>query len=210
MTDVATIRSRKAEYQQRVVAIRRDPRTSAERKQALLAREYVTLRTYLDRERASGQREAQARAVNVQQRLFGSVNAIDPATAISFRDAAERADTTKETALALVQRALITGDQILARGALSAAFAHGWVDVVRAYADAYPKDAPLIDEAREVLFPDASEAGERRLAERLLYSTGSKPEELERFGDDDLQKLATSDIADDDPEPEYVALTSIV
>ncbi|SMG34914.1 hypothetical protein [Agreia pratensis] len=83
--------------------------------------------------------------------LFGSTTS-DPSHVIAFRDAQDRADrlADPEEAIALLNRAEVSGDKSLSSAVLLKAVTSGWRSVTRAYSAEYPDTAEKLSDLQQV------------------------------------------------------------
>lgn len=143
-------------------------------KRTMLARIYVQARDALNEMREQEAARIDAERHRIERRLFGSDGqTIDPTTAISRRDAADRAAAIDDPdeALKVMRRAERSGDAALAQ-AIAAHAAdlsqdHRWADVLGAYAATRPDAAESISRLREM--PDTRD-GVYRMRQAVTYS----------------------------------------
>jgi hypothetical protein len=91
--------------------------------------------------------------------IFGLKPGADPSHVISLRDAQDRADSieSSDDAVKLIQRAISSGDDVLAKAIVDAAMTSGWAAPVNMYTAANPSQKARIEELwalrREVASP---------------------------------------------------------
>ena len=89
---------------------------------------------------------------NLERRIFGNAGTADPGTAVSRRDAADRAarlDDPRE-ALSAYRRAERDGDDHLAQAIALRAAQHGWGQVLGAYTAERPKAAEALQQLQQL------------------------------------------------------------
>lgn len=118
---------------------------------------------------------AQLTATDLERRLFGSPTPVTGADAVSMRDANDRASqlTDPGEALSMMQTALMTGDDLLARAIARQAYGMrnsplgalgGWGDVLDAYAEQNPTFASQLRQ-----YSDATASALRDSVDGLIF-----------------------------------------
>ncbi len=113
-----------------------------------LAKALVTARDEMTKLKRKDAERTNRRRADLQQRHFGNSKSWDSATVISFRDALDRADRLKspDEAAALLERAIMTGDEVLSRAVAQRAMGRitlkgmgdGWSKVVDRWLEGQP------------------------------------------------------------------------
>lgn len=158
--------------------------------QALLAREYRRAADEARDRAAEHRREEQERAAEAGRRIYGADDlrgASDPATfAMSFRDAQERVASFSDADAAgrALDRALRSGDALMARAIAGRAVERGWSTVRKAYAAANPEWG----QAAESMSDTKLSVG---LGAAIIFGV-RKPAELGRMSDGDIDRLIRS------------------
>ena len=120
------------------------------------------------------------RRAELQQRLFGDPKPWDSTTPISYRDAQDRADklSRPEEAAALLERAIMSGDEILGRAIAMRAMGRitfkgmggdGWAQVVDRWVENQPPETALYVQELADIEHDSSDI-KVRFAAGLNYS----------------------------------------
>ncbi|MDH6460885.1 hypothetical protein M2302_001051 [Micromonospora sp. A200] len=186
------------EYSETVERIRGNKAASREGKRADLARTYLNTRQRMDAIFASEDTQRADRRRELERRLFGMPKltglASDPATMmIGHRDAMDRAAriTSTDDALALLRRALTSGDEQLARAIVQWGYEKRDTAVVDAYSDARPHLDPDLAELWQMpTDKNPTQAGVERMRREMNYPV-TKPAELADV--DDMHLLAVAD-----------------
>jgi hypothetical protein len=168
-------------YSENLDGIRTDKSLSDEGKKQAIATEYEATQKQLKSLREEADRAATTRRHDLQRRAFGIVGNTDPQTAISYRDAQDRAagiePRDESAALSLMHRASLSGDTILAKAIAARATDNGWGEVLQAYAEMDPAAAQAIDELAAISNANSSRGRTAQFHAQLLFSA-SKPREL--------------------------------
>lgn len=170
---------------------------TTEGRERALAVAYMHAKTAMDDLVQSWQGTSEATASVLAKDLFGAVD-VRGADAISLRDAGDRASQveTPEAALALLDRANNTGDEVLARAVAEHAwlqrstfFGGPWRAVVDAYA------VTRKDVAVKLAELDAASTDDIRanLTAGFMFIL-AKPAELDRHSDYRIQMIAETDL----------------
>ena len=129
--------------------IRNDKKLTAEAKRQEIARWYLHANASLSELKEKTAQAAASRTATLESSIFGFTSS-DPSTAISHRDAQDRAaslDPADEAnALNLLRRALTSGDTILAKAIVSTGIENDWADVVNNYSAFHPHLEAKVDE----------------------------------------------------------------
>ena len=129
-----------ATYQGQVSAIRADTSLSQEGRRVSLARVYISYRDAVAQIQAGEQAANATRSDTLERDLFGLNGLTDASTAISYRDAQDRAASIEDSrdALRLLKQADLSGDVHLAKAVALRALQEGWVDAISTYAASHP------------------------------------------------------------------------
>lgn len=172
-------------YSKQVERVRRDTNLSAVGKQRALAKLYIQARDDVAMAREAADRAYRVRYSQLESLAFGiHTQASDPTAAISLRDALDRAAMVKDPdeAQQLMNRAMVTGDEILARAiALTAYTNQGpqdlgdhWAGVYDHYRQAQPAQRQkLLGELDTLRQADSKKA---RFADALAAGVSPPPE----------------------------------
>jgi hypothetical protein len=165
---------------------------SGEARQRLAASAYLKAQEKMAGIKASGQRStAQSRAA-LERKLFGLPAGADSSAVISYRDAVDRAARVESAAdaTAMLKRAAISGDQLLAKAVLGRAFEGGWVGVVDSYVESQPDSAGPIDQLIELNDNEARASTHAARFAESLFSSVPRPEELKNVNDFAVEQMA--------------------
>lgn len=107
---------------------------------------YVQAKDRLAELRQAEDAELAAHRHSIERQLFGLPAGADMTAIISFRNAMDRAERIENPyeASTLIERAYLSGDDVLAAAVLSRSLTAGWPAVADHYADRYPAKAELI------------------------------------------------------------------
>jgi hypothetical protein len=140
----------RANQRTRIEAIRANRNLSPEGKRAQIAR------LYLDSKREVAKLEQQeagnrkARINDIRKQVFGLTGSQSAQDVISYRDAQDRVAALgphdEEKALALYDRAELSGDTILASALVNRALEAGWVNLANTYIEANPYKGGMVEE----------------------------------------------------------------
>jgi hypothetical protein len=138
------------ENQQRLQAIRADRDISEEKKQRLIAKAYLDLKTALEGAQVERDSKTATKRSLLERRLYGLPERANASEMISYRDALDRANqiaaNDEAASLALMKRAQVSGDDLLLRAVLAAAYERQQVDVINGYSAANPKAYADVEE----------------------------------------------------------------
>jgi hypothetical protein len=180
-------------YGKQLERVRRDPNLSDVGKQRAMAKLYVQTRDDVAMMREAADRAYRTRYSQLESVAFGiHAQSSDPSAAISLRDALDRAAqvANPDEARQLLNRAVVTGDETLARAIALTAYSNQgpqdlgdhWAAVYDHYRQAQPAQRQkVLDELDTLRQADSKQA---RFADAL--STGvSRPTELANVGNVD-------------------------
>lgn len=160
-----------AELAATVDRIRADPNLSDAGTQRAIASAFLETQRRVAALRQAEDDRNRHRVRDLERRLFGAAgDSADPSTAISRRDASDRAGAldSPDDALELLGRAERGGDTILARAVAETAWQRHWQDVLDAYTDERPAAAAALAELAAAT--GRGEARGRRLADTMARS----------------------------------------
>ena len=180
--DVQSIRR---DYERQLEAIRADRDLSAWGKQARIKALYEETEQQIARLRAAHEAALQEQRRELQRRAFGAYH---PHTATEaeirqidegYRHALDRAEQANSPAeaLALLRRADLAGDKVLARAVGFVAAQRSWNDVLDTVIAQGAVYADAVQELREHLQHDTPQAKFQR---RMAFAAPSRPPELDR------------------------------
>lgn len=147
-------------YREQLDAIRADTTLSNNGRRAKIASAYDAAREIVDHSKEKHEWTKQAQRQKLERKVFGPpTKMLTGADAISWRDAQDRAakllpasysepvdnDVLQAEALGLLNRALQSGDDHLARAIVTVAFDMRWADVADAYATASPDTDTVVE-----------------------------------------------------------------
>jgi hypothetical protein len=182
----------RGDYARRVAAIRADTRLSPDGKRIALAKAWSSTKVTTDRLRQEATEAQERERRRLEARLF-SIKDQDPAQAVNYRDALDRAQRaqTPDAAAGLLTQAERTNDSLLGRAVLQVAvdrWAHpGWQRVARAWMAQHPSSADYVEGYVETITDDASPAA--RLVQSF-HSNLDKPQEISHLSDQEVHILA--------------------
>lgn len=197
----------RGEFAAAVDRIRGDAGLSDAGKRRALAAAYLAARDRVARLQQAEADRNRTRVRALERALFGSAgDSTDPSTAISRRDAADRAAQldSPDAALALLGRADRGGDHILAKAVLEVAWGRDWQGVLDAWTDERPTVAAQFAE-----LVDATGRGEargRHMADRLgaqMTFSVRLPAELARLANRPEAIAAVAEGRDPDARAEH-------
>ncbi|OZD81824.1 hypothetical protein CH260_10345 [Rhodococcus sp. 05-2256-B2] len=147
-------------YREQLDTIRADTTLSNNGRRAKIASAYDAAREIVDHSKEKHEWTKQAQRQKLERKVFGPpTTTLTGADAISWRDAQDRAakllpasysepvdnDVLQGEALGLLNRALQSGDDHLARAIVTVAFDMRWADVADAYAQASPDTDTVVE-----------------------------------------------------------------
>ena len=177
----------RASFAAKSKAIKERPDLNDEGRALQLGRAYARSRDEMTKQKRADIERTERRRADLQQRLFGNPRNWDSTATISYRDALDRADRLKtpDEAAALLERAAMSGDEILGRAVAMKAMGrvgpagmgnHGWAQVVDRWVEGQPPEtATNIQELADIV--DASNSTQARFAANMSY-TLPRPSEL--------------------------------
>lgn len=137
-----------ARYAAALTAIDKSPDLTEEGRQRQRESAYEKTRAKIDDLKQQYTAERASRRQAAERRLFSLGSSPSPETTIAFRDAMDRAQhVTPESITATMRRAILSGDQMLAKAILARAIEFHSERAVAAYTDAYPDDTAAVEEA---------------------------------------------------------------
>lgn len=186
----------RVEYQRLMKDIRDDRTLSPHGQQKKLAALYLDYKPRLEKLGAEEDATRQTRAKDLRRDLFGLPGYADPNTAISYRDAQDRAANVgdEQTALRLLSRAEISGDTSLAKALAARALDEGWNAAINQYADATPGSEAKFNELIDIESHGKGSSGMAQILGAAMAYTIEKPSELNMYNmESQLASLANSD-----------------
>ncbi len=165
-----------------VEKIRANRTLSHEGRQVAMAPVYARAKSQLGDLQAQTEADQAARVVTLHRQAFGVP--ADPIAAMSYRDAQGRAAAIDDPNMAdhLMQRALLTGDELMAKALAQHAADRGWPAVLNRYLDVHPEAAAALTEL-------ANTGGLRSFVDVAHYFL-PKPIELAAMQDHQIAALA--------------------
>jgi len=178
----AKIANRKTEFAQQLTEIREDPNLSEAGKRRKIQAAYDSAKTEVDKLRGGAKEAVDRRQAELERVLFSVADQRDQvAAAVSYRDAQDRvAGLRLDDAVNLMQRALKTDDELLARALFQKAWEHpseAWSTIVEAYLSAYPLRRKAATELADLL--DARGGSTARFVDEMRHGI-QKPSELRK------------------------------
>jgi len=192
----ATLRQRLRETTE---AVRNDRKLTPEGKLTKIARSYLDTKKTINDLKAAELQARTSRTNDLRRQLFGNT-ATDPQHAISYRDAHERVSSLsardENKALALLDRAELSGDQILVKALISRAVEAGWVNVANTYIEAHPYEGQKLEELWEMQPPtDDHVTGLKEIIIEAGAFAVDTPAELTRFNyDSQIEQIAEANV----------------
>jgi hypothetical protein len=160
------------EFSKVLTEIRQDPDLSEAGKRRAIQGAYEAAKAAVDKLRGGDAEAINRRQAQLERVLFSVADQRDQvAAAVSYRDAQDRVAALRlEDAVSLMQRALKTGDELLARALFQRAWEHPsevWSQLVDAYLEAYPQRRKAATELADLL---AARGGQHtRIVESMRY-----------------------------------------
>ncbi|MDG9706264.1 hypothetical protein [Streptomyces sp. DH37] len=187
--DVSGIHARLDSTVQRVNAKRG---LSDHAKRVLIARAYKEARDAITELRDAERARIDGQRATLTRKLFGHEGDADPATAVSRRDALDRAAKleTPEAASSALKRAELSGDAVLAQAIGARAAEMWWGDVLTQYTASRPEAADTVRQIGEL--PDTSDAL-WQMQHAMTYSV-MQPAELGGMPDYSVDALAAAEL----------------
>jgi hypothetical protein len=181
-----------------VAAIKNDRRLSPEGKTQALAKAQLRAEREVKELQARYEQKTKERTERLVRDLFGS-GIVSSSDAVSVRDAQDRVERIEdaEQAMALLQRAELSGDKVLAQAIAQKAYqasndglgrafgGGGWGAVLAAYGENHPGVA---DKVVELQANQPSVA--KGLSQAFIFGAPPRPTELGNLPEDRLQALA--------------------
>ena len=201
-------------FREQLDAIRADTTLSNNGRRAKIASAYDAARDVVDHSKEKHEWTKQAQRQKLERKVFGPpTKTLTGADAISWRDAQDRAakllpasysepvdnDVLQADALGLLNRALQSGDDHLARAIVTVAFDMRWAEVADAYAQASPDTDTVVE-----LWDAATNEGRGIDLEEFNFildqpkelNTAPQPEPVNHMANAAKQKQLGQDFAD--------------
>ncbi|MUL39708.1 hypothetical protein FZ103_00685 [Streptomonospora sp. PA3] len=172
---------------------------SQQGKEVLTAREYVKARDMLAEAKQTFLDDLKTQRRIAERQLFGSLTSTDPTSAISRRDAQDRAARVEDATEAreLLRRAERNGDEHLAQAIAARAVEFPldveWSAIVDEYVSTRPKAAEALARLRELPDPNDVAYGFRVEMQFAVVPTGA----LASKRPDQVDSLAATDLGDE-------------
>jgi hypothetical protein len=168
----------------------RDLNGDAKRRQ--IATAYVDAKAKLDKLAADSTASATDHRTTLSRKLFGIPNQADASAMISYRDAQDRAATIDKVAdaIALMNRASMSGDDLLVRAVLEQAYDSQWPTVVDTYIALNPANADAASELWDI----TTRRGPSAIVNFFEFFTPVPPE-LAGMSDWKIQEVAAGQAA---------------
>jgi hypothetical protein len=174
------------EYQRQAAAIRNDTNLTETGRDAALARAYIRALDTATDAKATEEGTAAARRTTLEREVFGITGTADANTAISYRDAQDRAASivNMRDAERLLNQAQLSGDTHLAKAVAHRALQDGWTDILATYANATPGFADKIQQLIDLTPTIASS-----ISAGMVF-TVDRPRELAHLSDTSIRAIA--------------------
>lgn len=164
---------------------------SQEKKARLIARAYIDLKDGLEAIETGHAKQESTRRAQLERKLYGIPNHADANSMISYRDALDRAgqipddNNGEAAAIALLNRAQTSGDELLVRAVLATGYERQWVDVINTHINQNPN----ID-------GDANELWTLQQNQASAFSfehVATPPREISNYGETTLRTMAADE-----------------
>lgn len=175
-----------AAYQTQAKAIRNDANLNDTGRQTALARAYIRARDTAADAQATEEHTTTTRRTTLEREIFGITGTADANTAISYRDAQDRAASiaNQRDAERLISQAQLSGDTHLAKAVAHRALQENWTDILTTYANSTPG---LADKIQQLI--DLAPTIARNLSAGMIF-TVERPRELAHLSDASIAALA--------------------
>jgi hypothetical protein len=139
---------RKAFFNERITDIRADKNLSQQGKTTLISELYTELTGHLKTLQAEEKAAREAKVDGLRRTLFGLSGSTDANTAISYRDAQDRAASleNEDAALTRLEQARLSNDDVLTQAIVAHAVSSRWTQVINTWAELNPTKAPKLEE----------------------------------------------------------------
>ncbi len=161
--------------------IRSDNHLTPEGKKEQIAAEYHSVSNAIAAIKGSFSSAKTLRTHVLRRDLFGSTTTSDAQTAISFRDAQDRAGSLgqfdQEKALKLLDQAELSGDTVMVKALMQQAIEYSWDQVANSYAERHPYYGDKLKELLSLQTPRGIWTNRDSWESGILLNV-QKPEEL--------------------------------
>lgn len=194
----AAIETARVKYETTVGRARDNQDISPIKRQKVIARAFLDVSKTLDGIQNESRTARATRKTELERKVFGIPNPSDASAAISYRDALDRvsaldiSDERSEIAATdMLQRAVTSGDELMARAILAVSYDRGWADIINEYG----RVAPTIEAELEELW-NVRAAGNPSATfyEGLDYYT-PVPREVEGLHVSQIEAIAASEVS---------------
>lgn len=138
--------------------IRQDTKLTPEGKRARIAHYYLETKKAVEKLKAEEEANRTKTIAGLRRDLFGHSGVADANKAISIRDAQERVASLglsdEDKALELLDRATLSGDDVLTKAIVTRAVEMQWVNVANTYIDAHPYYGSKLEQLWDIERPD--------------------------------------------------------
>ena len=186
----ATPEDLRATADARYAEIRNNPDLSQEAKRRAIAKFYLVTKAGVDKLKSDLDAATNGRQEALARQLYGIPAPADGSVAISYRDAQDRAGKAEDesAAIALVNRAMVAGDDLQVRALLEVGYSNAWSGVINAYTDRDPTKEAIAEELWDLTTVSGKPAN-NIFTGYLNYLT-PQPPELSGLTDYVIQELA--------------------
>lgn len=136
-------------FNAKVAEIRADSQLTEEGKRAQLSEWYNHSKTEIDKLKKVAHSDRDRKNQELRRELFGVFGTADPQRAISYRDAQDRVSKLElgdqSKALALLEEAELSGDEIMTKALIKRAIEMRWDKVANAYIEKNPHTGKLYE-----------------------------------------------------------------
>ncbi|WP_461164944.1 hypothetical protein [Arthrobacter sp. R4-81] len=188
----------RTEQRDSIEAIRANRNLSPEGKKAQIARVHLQAKneiTKLERQEAGNRK---ARINDIRKQVFGLTGYQSAQDVISYRDAQDRVaglgTQDEQKAMALYDRAELSGDSILAAALVNRALEAGWLNLANTYIEANPYKGAMVEELWHLqqAEPGANGSVQEEIVNSLAFHI-QKPTELSNTHmDSQIEAIANS------------------
>ena len=186
----------RADQRTRIEAIRANRNLSPEGKKAQIARIYLESKNEVAKLEKQEAANRKARINDIRKEVFGLNGYQTSQDVISYRDAQDRVAALgindEEKALALYDRAELSGDSILAAALVNRALEAGWVNLANTYIEANPYKGEKVEELWELQQATAGNSVQEQIVNSTVFHI-QKPSELDSARlDSQIETIANS------------------
>ncbi|GAA4047693.1 hypothetical protein GCM10023063_38830 [Arthrobacter methylotrophus] len=164
---------------------------SGDARRRAIAQAYLAATTALEKLRTDLETATNGRADALAKQLYGVPAPGDASVSLSYRDAQDRAAAKAEdesTAIALINRAMIAGDDLMVRALLDVGYSNQWAGVINAYVERNPTKEAI---AQELWDLGMSSGKASAVLGGFFTYYAAKPPELQSLSDYKIQEVAS-------------------